>query len=79
MVVLNGKSVLLFAIIIIIIIICNPFSILILFSYNMKSAKEGEFWKNSVLCIICLLLEMTAYSNNLRDTFMQCMGLIKIS
>ena len=39
-----------------------PFSILILFSYNMMSAKSGEIWKNPDLCLMGLVLEMIADS-----------------
>ena len=42
------------------------------------SDKFGEIWKSLGLCLMCLVLEMTADSKNLWD-FLPCMSLIKVA
>ena len=55
-----------------------PFSILILFSCSIMSAKYGEIWEKHGRCLTWLVLEMTADSESLQD-FLQCMGLIRLA
>ena len=54
------------------------FSILILFSRKIMSAKLGEIWWKPGRYLMCLDREMTADSNSRRD-FLQCTSLTDIA